>query len=118
MNWTETEKLDRFKRREFVVSFESSYEYDDFYADCQSVGLDYHPLGYFSKPPRDKLACANPDVLVYFYFENNIIRWSDYRSLERSRAAGAEIVPYSKLVACSDHIPIPNDILKMLCSEI
>lgn len=122
MNWTETDKLDSFKRREFAVSFESSDEYDEFYADCKAVGIDYHPLGYFMKPPRDELTKTYPNVLVYFFFENNIIRWVGREILKGSPAANADIVPYSDLVAygnlVSDVVPIPEDTLKKLCFEI
>lgn len=118
MNWTETEKLDSFKRREFAVSFESSDEYDEFYADCEAVGIDYHPLGLFLRPSRETIEQTPPDLIVYFYFENDIIRWVNRRSIQRSLIADIDIIPYSDLWICRDPILIPNDLLKKLFSEI
>ena len=118
MNWTETGKLESFKRREFAVSFESSDEYDAFYADCKAVGIDYHPSGFFLRPSRETIEKTPPDLIVYFYFEDDIIRWVNQRSIQRSLVADIDIIPYSALSICCDPIPIPNDLLKKLFSEI
>lgn len=118
MNWIETDKLDSFKRREFAVSFESSDEYDEFYADCKAVGIDYHPSGFFLRPSRETIEQTPPDLIVYFYFEDDIIRWANRKKTLRSLVDGIDIIPYSDLLICCDPIPIPNDLLKKLFAEI
>lgn len=118
MNWTETKKLESFKRREFAVSFESSDEYDEFYADCKAVGIDYHPSDFFLRPSSERIEQTPPDLIVYFYFEDDIIRWVNPRSIQRSLIADIDIIPYSDLSICCDPIPIPNDIIKKLFCEI
>lgn len=118
MNWTETDKFDSFKRREFAVSFESSDEYDEFYEDCKAAGIDYHPSGLFLRPSRETIEQTPPDLIVYFYFENDIIRWAHREKQTRSPADGIDIIPYSDLLICRDPMPIPNDLLKKLFCEI
>ena len=116
MGWTDTAKLDAFLNQEFLVSFESTDEYDEFYADCRAVGLDYHPENLFIPPPRDKLSREPSNVLVYF--ERGILRWTARVLVNLTSACNGAVLPYADLIMPDEPAPIPDAVLTAMHSAI